>query len=315
VLGLLGALSIALTGGAAAQPPSEECLARSDESVSVLAPGEHTLACDGLTYQVTLDESCADGGCGLIVDIHGASMSGRVMRDATQLHLLAPRHGYVVVQPSARPNDQLGAWDLAADPPKMRAFVDRLIEELRIDERRVHFTGFSMGAAMTFAFLCHHNDLLASVAVATGSSADQVRARDGTRRCVDAFDADWRPRVPILFMNGVHDPALRSDAAQARTDRIAAGLGLEGPDTVEIVDGHYRRRRWSASDGMVLDFLEHEYSTEGRLAGHCMPRGELLPGAAETLASNAVVCTTGAPRLHWGEVALAWFREHPRVTE
>ena len=279
--------------------------------ITAVSPGEHIFTCDDLTYVVVIDERCTRLSCGVILDIHGAGMSARSMRDATELHKLAPRQGYLVVHPSARPENEGGSWDLARDPARMRAFVDLMTSVFHVDRSRIHITGFSMGAAMTFAFLCHHTDILASTAVVTGSSADQVRAPGGDRRCIEAIDAAWRPRVPIFFMNGVHDPALTRDAARARTEGIVSRLGLTGGTPI-AGDAHYTRRRWTGEGDMTFDFLEHDYSTEGMLGGHCMPRGSRLPGAPDTLPANGVVCTTGSPTVHWGELALQWFAEHPK---
>lgn len=280
--------------------------------VTEVGAGEHTFSCDGLTYQVVVDEMCLRVACGVIFDIHGAGMSGRTQRDATQLHLLAPGEGYLVVHPSAEPNDQGGAWDLVNDPPKMRSFMDEVVGAFHADADRIHVTGFSMGAAMTFAFLCNYNDVLASVAVVTGVSANQVMAPDGERRCVDSFDANWQPRVPILFMNGVHDPALTPDLAHARVEAIVSGLGLTGGTEIDGREGHYTRRHWTGDGGMAFDFLEHQYSTPGRLGGHCMPRDGIMPGSPNTLETNGVVCSVGDPAFHWGRVALQWFMDHPR---
>ncbi len=194
------------------------------------------------------------------------------------------------------------AWSFADSPPKLAAFLFQMIDVFHVDRSRVHVTGFSMGAAMTFWFLCSHNDILASAAVVTGSSADQVMAPDGARKCIDAIDAAWQPRVPILFMNGVFDPALTPEAAHARVDGIVSRLSLTGGATI-AGDGQFTRKRWSGAGGMVFDFLEHDYSTGGRLGGHCMPGG---------VAQTGTTCTAGNVNVDWGETALEWFLDHPR---
>jgi hypothetical protein len=83
----------------------------------------------------------------------------------------------------------------------------------------------------------------ASAAVVTGLSADQVRAPDGTRKCIDAIDAAWRPRVPILFTNGVLDPVLTPELAHARRDGTedfsSPGNGIP-PTTVPALAGRRR---------------------------------------------------------------------------
>src|SRR5690606_30489591 len=115
---------------------------QADDCITSVAPGDHTFTCDGLAYQVVVHETCTRVACGLIFDLHGAGMSSRVMRDATQLHLLAPDRGYLVVHPSARLNEA-GSWDLANDPAKVHDFMQRMVRAFHVDTRRIHFTGFS----------------------------------------------------------------------------------------------------------------------------------------------------------------------------
>ena len=286
----------------AAVPPPQ-----ADDCITDVSPGDHTFVCDGLTFKVMVDEMCTRVACGLIFDIHGAGMTADRMRANTELHELAPPRGYLVVHPSAA-GDEGGSWSYDESGAQMTDFMDRMIAAFHADESRVHVTGFSMGAAMTFWFMCNHPEKLASVGVVTGSSAAQVRTPDGSRQCIEAIDADWSPQAPILFLNGVNDPALTGEAAQERTDGLVARLGLTGGEVIaggETLDenNHYRRRHWEGEDGMALDFIEHDYVAEGRLAGHCMP------GAREVNSTN---CTEGDVQLHWGELALEWFMDHPK---
>jgi hypothetical protein len=164
---------------------------------------------------------------------------------------------------------------------------------------------------MTFYFLCNHNDLLASTAPISGASADQVTVQDTGAPCLDAIDASWQPRVPILFMSGLRDTALSIDAARARVDGLVSRLGLSGGDEIDG-DGHYSRKRWEGEGGMVLDFLEHDYGGQAFLDGHCVPGGIDVMGAPNNFGANATTCTDGENPLPWGEVALQWFLDHPK---
>ena len=47
------------------------------------------------------------------------------------------------------------------------------------------------------------------------------------------------------------------------------------------------------------------------LEGHCIPGGTDLAGSANNAGANATTCSTGEMPLHWGEVALQWFIDHP----
>jgi poly(3-hydroxybutyrate) depolymerase len=274
---------------------------KSDECITDVSPGDHTFSCTGLTYKVTVDPMCLKSACGLIFDIHGAGMSADVMRANTELNELAPPRGYLVVHPSASPTGT-GSWTYEVSGASMADFMKRMVKAFHVDEKRIHVTGFSMGAAMTFWFLCNHPDRLASVAVVTGSSADQVKAPGGEGKCIDALNASWSPRVPIFFFNGIKDPALTEAKAQERTDGIVSRLSLKGGEKI-AGDDRYTRRHWTGAGGMEFDFLTHDYAAEGRLAGHCMPGGRVV---------NATTCNQGDIKLHWGKLALEWFMAHPK---
>jgi hypothetical protein len=71
--------------------------------ITDVGPGDHAYSCDGITYLVMVDKMCTQLACGLILDIHGASMSAEIMRANTGLQKLAPSKGYLVVHPSAAP--------------------------------------------------------------------------------------------------------------------------------------------------------------------------------------------------------------------
>jgi hypothetical protein len=90
------------------------------------------------------------------------------------------------------------------------------------------------------------------------------------------------------------------ELAHARVAGLVSRLELTGGDRI-AGDAHFTRKRWTGTGGMVLDFLEHDYSSEGRLGGHCMPGG-----------SARTTCTKGVIAVHWGETALQWFVDHPK---
>jgi pimeloyl-ACP methyl ester carboxylesterase len=273
-----------------------------DDCITDVKPGDHTYQCQGHTFLTMVDEQCTKLACGLIFDVHGASMSGPIMRANTQLHQLAPSKGYIVVHPSANgATGYDGTWDLAKDPPLLADFMTRVINAFHVDTKRVHITGFSMGSAMTFWFLCNHRDVLASAAPVTGASAEQVNVVDTGMPCIASIDANWKPRVPILFMSGSMDNALSIDAARARTEGIVMRLGLTGGTQI-AGDDSYTRKHWQAADGMVFEFIEHKYAN-ALLGGHCVPGGP---------ADNLIACTDGGSTLHWGKTVLQWMIEHPK---
>jgi poly(3-hydroxybutyrate) depolymerase len=263
--------------------------------VTDVGAGDHTFTCQGVSFMLMVDPRCTEYACGLIVDVHGASMTGQIMRTNNRLHELAPPEGYLTVHPTAPSS----AWDLATHPAIIGEFMDDVIAAFHVDENRVHVTGFSMGSATTFWFLCNRPEMLASAGPVTGSSADQVTVAATGDNCIESIDANWMPRVPTLFMSGSVDNALTVDAARARTDGIVMRLGLTGGDEIDSGDS-FTRKRWTDGNGMVFDYLEHDLSSL-ILQGHC------IPGPA----GDAIFGCAGG-NLDWGQTVLEFFIEHPR---
>src|SRR5277367_4515739 len=62
-------------------------------------PGHQLIDCpQGVTMDVEISAACAEGGCGIIFDVPGFTMSADVEDTHTRMRLLAPPLGYVVVQ-------------------------------------------------------------------------------------------------------------------------------------------------------------------------------------------------------------------------
>jgi hypothetical protein len=296
--GAAGDASAAPDGGAPAAMPGTVPIPApvADDCITDVSAGDHTFTCSDITYQVMVDERCTKFACGLIFDVHGAAMTGQDMRDNGRLHMLAPSKGYLTVHPSA----PASTWDWQTHPPLLKDFMTRMIKAFHVDTKRVHMTGFSMGAGMTFWFLCNHTAAMASTAPVTGSSASQVTVVSSGAPCIESIDANWKPRVPILFMTGTQDGALAIDVARERTNGIVTRLGLTGGERIDG-DDSFTRKRWTGADGMVFDFLEHNY-TNWLLAGHCIPSD----------AGGLFGCDSSGGSLKWGPVVLQWFIDHPQ---
>jgi pimeloyl-ACP methyl ester carboxylesterase len=272
-----------------------------NDCISDVSAGDHTFSCDGLTYLVLVDPQCTKKACGLIFDVHGATMSGLQERDNTLLNETAPKAGFVYVNPSATPNKSGGTWNLTRDPPKLAVVMDKVISAFHINPKRVHVTGFSQGGATTFWFLENKNAVLASAAPVAGALEQPAWAT-----------AAWQPRVPTLVMNGLTDAASTIDNSNLLVDTMVKGLELTGGAEIEG-DGHYSRKHWTGAGGMVLDYITHDYGGQLLLAGHCIPGGIDLVGSENNLgAINQTTCTTGDIKLSWGDVALQWFIDHPK---
>jgi len=271
-----------------------------DDCITDVTAGDHSFTCMGLTFLVLVDDTCTKFACGLIFDIHGATMSGAQMRDNTLLYKIAPSKGYIVVNPSATASNTGGTWDLTNDPPKVADFFDRMIKAFHIDPDRIHVDGFSQGSAMTFWFLCNRNSVLASAAPVSGATD------------VSCMTDSWKPRVSIFYENGTKDQASTIDSSRMMVQSIETQLMLKGGDKI-AGDGMYTRTHWTGDGGMEFDYLEHDYGGQPVLDGHCIPGGVDVSGmGTNNFGLNATTCTTGTITINWGELALQWFIDHPR---
>ena len=261
-----------------------------------VSAGDHAYSCNGLTFLTMVDPQCLEGACGMIVDVHGGTMAGAQMRDNTELHVLAPPQGYIVVHPSATSSNTGGFWT-AERYPDVLDFMQQVIEVFQVDDRRIHFTGFSQGGAMSWWFLCNHSDLLASAAPTAAAGS-----------CIQE---GWEPTVSIMYMNGETDAASSFSTAQATMERLRGQLEMGDGNELAGDDG-YTHTRFSNDSGIDLEFVEHNYGGQVVLAGHCIPGGIDIAGAANNFTLNATTCTTGDINFHWGEMVLQFFVAHPK---
>jgi predicted esterase len=300
--GSAGAAGGGGASGATAMPMKAIDPPVADDCIKDVSPGDHTFTCSGLTFLTMVDPMCTKYACGVIFDIHGATMSGAQMRDNTLLYKIAPSKGYIVVNPSATASNTGGTWDLANDPPKVADFLTRTIKAYHVDPDRVHVGGFSQGSIMTFWLLCNHHDIIASAAPVSGATDVS---------CVT--DSAFKPRVPIFYENGINDRASTIDSARTMVDNLVEQLNLMGGTQI-AGDGHYTRKHWTGDGGMEFDYIEHDYGGQAVLDGHCIPGGVDKPGTGmNNFSLNATTCTTGQIAINWGELALEWYIGHPRI--
>jgi polyhydroxybutyrate depolymerase len=272
--------------------------------------GHHVYACNGLTFDVEVPAACAGGGCGLILDVHGLTMSAAMEDANSELRARGGAAGFVIVQPSATPAPPQASWS-ASDDPKIYDFVTRAMAVYAIDADRVHMTGFSQGGFMTWRFLCAHADLFASVAPAAAASNCGAPACSFTGAEVPSR------KIPILYMHGREDHNyIPFSCAQPQVDAIVSAWGLTANGVVAS-SPTYTRTRWSDAAGTVVEFLAHDYSSNAQvpfvspsvLQGHCFP-GSTDPGNQPGQLFS-FRCQQPASFM-WGAEVVAFFLAHPR---
>jgi len=301
-----------------ATPPTPDALTTPDAPSVVTDPcfpdrtsGHHVLSCNGIAFDVEVPATCPQTGCGLIVDVHGLTMSAAMEDANTDLRARASAAGYIVIQPNANPSPPQSSWS-TSDDPHIYDFVTRAVAYYQVDGKRVHMTGFSQGGFMTWRFLCDHADLFASVAPAAAASNC-----GGTPACTFTGNEMPSRQLPILYMHGMQDQNYISYAcAQPQVNAIVSAWGL-GAGTVIASDATFTRTRYTNASGGLLEFLSHDYSSNAQVAfvnstkleGHCYPGstdpgnqpGQLFPFKCDQAASFT-----------WGAEVLAFFVAHPR---
>src|ERR1041385_8295746 len=84
-----------------APAPSDARVPVSDSCLPDPSAGHHVYACNGIDFDVEVPAACTNGGCGIILDVHGLTMSAGMEDANTELRSRGRAAGYVVVQPSA----------------------------------------------------------------------------------------------------------------------------------------------------------------------------------------------------------------------
>ncbi len=205
--------------------------------------------CEGLEFNLSIPAACLTEACGLIIDVHGMSMSGQMEDNNTNLAELGRQDGYLVVNPNATPNPPAAAWSSSgADDAKVLSFVEQLLSVFHVDTKRVHITGYSQGGAMSWRFLCDHPDLIASAAPAAfGLSA-------GTNECFSNGVPPSRP-VPILYMHGTRDALINFSNAEEARDAVVSSQQMSHDGMVSS-DAEHRWTRYVNDDGALDVFVD-----------------------------------------------------------
>jgi poly(3-hydroxybutyrate) depolymerase len=268
--------------------------------------------CDGIAYDVEIPTACAAGGCGVVFDIHGYSMTADQEDKSTGLRALGRENGYVIVQPTAPSAFIVPSWTPTQDDPKIWSFLSDTRTALSIDPKKIHFTGFSQGGAISWYFVCQHADVLASAApVAAGD--DEA----GAPAISCPFNATQSPsqQIPVLQMHGIQDGLVPFTTGTGQRDAALMGWGLANP-TVVSSDASYSHTRYTNASGLVFEFIQHNYIVDPppiplTIKGHCLPGGQDLKANATSLEWAYLSCAPPNGFV-WGQVMMDFFIAHPR---
>lgn len=139
---------------------------------------------------------------GLVINLHGAGMTGGQQADVTGYNAVADQYGFVVAYPDgidmawadgrgASMPDRQGVDDVGF----LAALIQRLSGEYRIPPGHVFVTGMSAGAFMANRLVCERADLVTAIAPVSGTLGAGVAC------------APSRP-VSVMAVHGTADPVV-----------------------------------------------------------------------------------------------------------
>jgi pimeloyl-ACP methyl ester carboxylesterase len=261
--------------------------------VTDVSAGHHVFTCDTIGYDVEISPACAAGGCGLILDMHGFTMNAGSEDKGTNMRVLGPQHGYVVVQPTAPGNPP--SWDQPTHIPKVFAFISDVAAALVTDPKRAHSMGFSQGGGMTWRMICAHADFFASAAPLSGLTGCEFTAPNVPSR-----------EVPVLQVHGHKDNVLNF-ATYAIPQRDAAlKYWTDGAGAAFQMDATHTATRYLSPGGTPFEFWEHDFS-----AGSVIIGGHCFPGGSDVGVSPFQFGCADMNTFVVGELAMQFFLDHP----
>lgn len=271
--------------------------------VTSVEPGEHEFTCDGLGATVTVPEICISQACGVVLDVHGATMTAQQEDNNTNMRAIGLEHGYIVVQPTT---DSF-SWMAGHETRIMTGLYD-VMDAFQADVDRIHVMGFSAGGGVTFVLLCAYSEVFASAAPAAATGQYFGAAPNCFGSMPPANELD------ILYMNGENDPFESMEHVGQLEGKIVTDWGFGQPEMVEG-DATYSRMRRTNANGTKFELLTHSYESDQLIVlqpinGHCYP-GSTDHTASEPGQVTGYGCK-GATSFHFGEIAMDFFEENPR---
>jgi polyhydroxybutyrate depolymerase len=163
----------------------------------------------------------------LVLVLHGATQSPESAERMSGMSAQADREGFLAVYPSG--TGRLPTWNAGAccayamennvdDVGFLRALIDRLEREYRIDARRIFAAGISNGGMMSYRLACELADKIAAIAPVEG--AQDVACRPSNPVSVIVFHGTADRLVP--FEGGATPFQLGSRRSDASVDSTVA---------------------------------------------------------------------------------------------
>ena len=206
-------LAVILMGIATAVSSGQESSAKSDDSkVEQLGPGDHvrTLVVDNLGRTAIVHvppKYDPERPTPVVLALHGAAMSGRVMALFCGLNETADEKGFIVVYPYGTGIGPLLTWNAGAFVEEIASqaddvkFINKLLDDVglvcRVDPKRVYACGMSNGGMMCYRLAADLSNRIAAIAPVGGTMA--------------IGDVHPQRPVSVIHFHGTLDPLVPYD--------------------------------------------------------------------------------------------------------
>ena len=296
-----------------------------DGCINTINKGEQIFACKGLTFDVSIPQQCLTSSCGLVLDIHGWKMNGKMQDNNTRFRELGRKYGYIVIQPNARPEPPRSSWNkwkysygtFEDNAALILNFAKEAITDWNIDQKKVHVTGFSEGAVMTWKFICDYGGLIASAAPMSHCATDQpfYCFKNGN---ISAYE------LPVLYMHGKKDKTVCFSCTEQLIPDLLFSWKMEKEEVTQEVG--YSRTHYKNSNGTVFEFIEHDYVALKQLdsldsesiikkvflGGHCFPGSSDVHRREKGQIAGFACSEPAGSDFNWGETVMEFFIAHPK---
>ncbi len=184
------------------------------QSISVAAAPnatvEKTIQVDGLErHYLVFVPNKAKEPMSVVIALHGGGGKAEQMERSVGFNNLAEKHGFIVIYPDSLGgywNDGRGVEFMRAqkeninDVKFVRALLDDVAKDHRIDRSRVFATGISNGGFMSHRLAAEASDVIAGIAPVVGGMAPTIAEK-------------FKPQFPvsILIIQGDSDPVVPID--------------------------------------------------------------------------------------------------------
>jgi polyhydroxybutyrate depolymerase len=203
-----------VTGGALAQDKQiakPKVICPTTLSVATVGDSNQCIAWDGLprTYVLHIPPGYISASrAPLVLVLHGLNGSGQSMEANSRMSAKADQENFIAVYPNATKNPDVWDTDLSPVGTKgvddvgfIRALIDKLEHDLRIDGRRIYICGFSSGANMTYLLGAKLSHRLAAIGIVSGTIGHTYN------NSVEEIPSPKEP-VPVIAFHGENDSTI-----------------------------------------------------------------------------------------------------------